>query len=126
MEMTELSEMRRQRDELSKQIEAAERQAVKDLVNGMLDLEQNLHTWAHDHAVTCEDRTRKNAVIYELNGGTVTVEFNYPEENYSSGLYVRDHCGLQVDFTGGLPASPAFIGLVEGLVNAVIPITEGE
>lgn len=114
-----LDQMRAERDRLSRQIQAAEAQAVVDHNSAVSNLEAALTEFAEADGWALTSGRRKNAALLDLGfpDRVVSVALYFDEDNYLSGstkVSVTDRASNVTASFDGLPTSNALISLVKG------------
>jgi hypothetical protein len=114
--MSNLQELRKQRDELDRLIQDAERAGVTTWEDGINILYNALDDYAREHLLATDETWRKNVVTVFI--GEIAVEFGHQDSDHSGHFAVRDcvPAGIRVDFTGGLPVVRVFIALIQAML----------
>lgn len=111
--MSDVSDLIRQRDALSRQIETAQREATGNFARDLEVLYNETLRYAASHSLTVGESERKNVTTVTL-GERIRVAFARDDGEHSTGLSVTTTDGAEVSFSK-LPAPVALTGLLDGL-----------
>lgn len=117
--MSDLTDMIRQRDQLDRQIQAAQEQADSAYTDALDSIREAVTGWAqaHGHSLGLDERKNVETLIV---GDLVCVAFGYPRTGtldfkYSGSLAVTWGAGSRAEFQGPLPLPTAIVALVQSL-----------
>jgi hypothetical protein len=125
--MSDLSDMIRQRDQLDRQIQAAQEQADSAYTAALDRIREAVTSWAqaHGHSLGLDERKNVETLIV---GDLVSVAFGYPRTGsldfkYSGSLAVTWGTGSRAEFQGPLPPPAGIVALVQSLFGTAAETT---
>jgi hypothetical protein len=118
--MTDLPGLIARREELDRQIAAAQQDTADEFNDRLAGLEDALLAYLATTGLPFYQRERKAVAIVSTDE-RVSAEFGYRRGGYGGFLAVK-YPGGQFEFRDGLPPAAALIGLMRGL----LPFKDGE
>jgi hypothetical protein len=112
----DIAALTRQRDDLSRQIDAATRTRDEAYAEQLGQLQEAMEGFADRFDLPTAGGERKNVVKFTLDGW-LDIEFGYPGNGYTGFLIIHTQGGISAAWHGELPPLAAFTGYLTGLVE---------